>query len=219
MLDPLGTGFGHPGDQHDDDLASLYFDTSPLDEPLELAGNPAAVLNLQSVETPDLRLAVKFCDVDEHGLSQLLTTGWLRVADQLGDGSSATVTVAAGPVAAVIAAGHRLRVSISSVDFPRAWPTPGPAGFAVSLGGEGGSRFILPVVADIASGSAHIAEVPRPPGGPRPDWVNSGTVRYRRTQQEPDGVFEAVLLNNAELAPPSGAVMRLDERFTARLGQ
>ena len=30
MLDPLGTGFGHPGDQHADDLASLCFETAPL---------------------------------------------------------------------------------------------------------------------------------------------------------------------------------------------
>jgi hypothetical protein len=217
MLDPLGTGFGHPGDQHADDLASLRFETEPLSEPLELAGNPKAMLALESVETPDLRLAVKFCDVAEDGRSELLTTGWLRVSGQLGGGSSAMVTVRGGPVAAVIARGHRLRVSLSSVDFPRAWPTPGPAGFALLLGEAGSSRVVLPVVADLAAGAARKIDVARPPSSPRPDWVSSGSVGYRRTQEEPDDVFEAVMTNNAELRPPSGAVMRLDERFTARL--
>ena len=137
MLDPLGTGFGHPGDQHSDDLASLRFETAPLAEPLELAGNLEAVLALSRVETPELRLSVRFCDLAEDGHSELLTTGFLRVSDELLGGSSATVTVHAGPVAAVLAAGHRLRVAISSVDFPRAWPTPGPAGFGVRVGERG----------------------------------------------------------------------------------
>jgi putative CocE/NonD family hydrolase len=216
MLDPLGTGFGHPGDQHSDDLASLRFDTSPLAEPLEIAGNPAAVLALRDVETPDLRLTVRFCDVGEDGYSALLTTGWLRVSEQLAGTSAATVTVHGGPVAAVLAAGHRLRVSVSSVDFPRAWPTPGPAGFALGLGQGDGTQVIVPVLADVSVGASHEAEVPRPQAAPRPDWVNSGAVRYLVTEEEPRGVLEAVLLNEAVLAPPSGARMTLDERFTAR---
>jgi len=219
MLDPLGTGFGHPGDQHADDLASLCFETAPLSRSMELAGNPEAVIALAGVETPDLRLAVKFCDVAEDGRSKLLTTGWLRVADQLAGGDNATVTVHGGPVAAVLDAGHRLRVAISGVDFPRAWPTPGPAGFSVLLGGAGSSRVVLPMLEDLAAGVSRNVEVPRPPAVPRPDWVNSGAVCYRRSEEEPDGVFEAVLLNKAELAPPTGAVMRLDERFTARVAR
>jgi predicted acyl esterase len=217
MLDPLGTGFGHPGDQHADDLASLWFDTEALNEPLELAGSPKAVLVFENIETPDLRLAVKFCDVDENGRSELLTTGWLRVCEQLAGGSSATVTVQAGPVAAVLARGHRLRISVSSVDFPRAWPTPGRAGFTLLVEEPGSSRIVVPVVGDLGAGSARKFEVARPPAGERPDWVDHGSVGYRRTEEEPDGVFEAVMTNNAELTPPSGAVMTLDERFTARL--
>jgi hypothetical protein len=197
-------------------LASLRFDTSPLAEPLEIAGNPAAVLALRDVETPDLRLTVRFCDVGEDGYSALLTTGWLRVSEQLAGTSAATVTVHGGPVAAVLAEGHRLRVSVSSVDFPRAWPTPGPAGFALGLGQGDGSHVIVPVLADASAGASHEAEVPRPQAAPRPDWVNSGAVRYLVTEEEPRGVLEAVLLNEAELAPPSGARMTLDERFTAR---
>jgi hypothetical protein len=217
MLDPLGTGFGHPGDQHDDDLASLRFDSSPLAEPFEIAGCPVAVLALREVETRDLRLSVKFCDVAGDGYSQLLTTGWLRVSEQLGDSPAATVTVRGGPVAAVLAEGHRLRVSVSSVDFPRAWPTPGPAGFVLGLGEQDGSHVTLPVLSDVGAGDAHESEVPRPPAVSRPDWVNSGAVRYLVTEEEPHGVLEAVLLNEAELDPPSGARMTLDERFTARV--
>ena len=217
MLDPLGTGFGHPGDQHDDDLASLCFETAPLTAALELAGNPEAVVALQDVETPDLRLAVRYCDVAEDGSSELLTTGWLRVSDQLDKDMSATVSVHGGPVAAVLNVGHKLRVALSGIDFPRAWPTPGPAGFSVVVGGVGGSHVVLPVLTDLDAGSAHEVELRRPPVAVRPDWVNSGAVCYRRTQEEPGGVFEAVLLNRAELAPPSGAVMRLDERLTARV--
>lgn len=217
MLDPLGIGFGHPGDQHTDDLASLCFETAALKEPLELAGCPEALLALQGVETPDLRLTVKFCDVADDGFSELLTTGWLRVSEQLHGGSSATVSVHAGPVAAVLATGHRLRVSVSSTDFPRAWPTPGSAGFSLSLGGTNGSNVVLPLVLDVAAGKDVTTEVPRPPAVPRPDWVSSGSAVYRRTREDPNGVVEAVILNHIQLAPPSRALIELDERFTARI--
>ncbi len=216
MLDPLATNLGYSGDQHSDDLASLWFETAALQERLELAGRPTAVLSLKGVETPDLRLTVKFCDVDELGCSQLLTTGWLRVNATDSNGS-ATITVSGTPFAWVLAPGHRLRVCVSSVDFPRTWPTPGPAGFSLVVGGADGSRVLLPVMADVSQGEKPNADVPRPPVAPRPDWVDSSEVAYRRTREEPGGIVEAVLVNHAHLALPSGARMEIDEKFTGRV--
>jgi len=216
MLDPLATNLGYADDQHSDDLASLWFETSVLEEPLELAGRPTAVLSLKDLETADLRVTVKFCDVDEHGRSQLLTTGWRRVTELAADGR-ASITVPGGPLAAVLAAGHRLRVSVSSVDFPRTWPTPGPAGFSLVVGGTSGSYVLLPVVTDPSQGDKLTTDMPRPPAAPRPDWVESGEVAYRRTREAPGGVVEAVLLNHAHLAPPSGARIEIDEKFTGRV--
>lgn len=215
MLDPLATNLGYADDQHRDDLASLWFDTPALEEPLELQGRPEAVLDIADAQTHDLRVVVKFCDVDEMGRSALLTTGWLRVSD-FGPDGSAHVQVSGGPFAAVLPAGHRLRVAVSSVDFPRTWPTPGPAGFSLGIGTDQGSYVLLPVVADPRNGDKLTTEVPRPPVAPRPDWVESGEVAFRRTREAPGGAVEAVLLNHARLAPPSGARMEIDEAFTGR---
>ena len=103
--------------------------------------------------------------------------------------------------------------------FPGPGPRPARQGSASFLAVLEAPRVVLPMLEDLAAGVSRNVEVPRPPAVPRPDWVNSGAVCYRRSEEEPDGVFEAVLLNKAELAPPTGAVMRLDERFTARVAR
>ncbi len=51
------------------------------------------------------------------------------------------------PTGWVIPAGHRLRLAISSADFPNLWPTPYRARNRVYRGGAHLSRVVLPVVA------------------------------------------------------------------------
>lgn len=216
MFEPLGTGFGRPDDQHSDDLASLTFETAALEEPLEVAGCPEAELALDLPEGLDLRLVVKLCDVAEDGHSKLLATGWRQVPALTGPATGARVSVHCGPVAAVLERGHRLRVAVSSADFPRHWPTPTVAGFSVACGGALGSYVVLPVMPHDATAECGIPEVPRPPAVSRPDWVRAGASSYRRTREEPGGVAETVVASWAELAPPNGSLLAIDERFTAR---
>jgi len=51
------------------------------------------------------------------------------------------------PTGWVIPAGHRLRLAVSSADFPNLWPTPYRATNRVYRGGAHLSRVVLPVVA------------------------------------------------------------------------
>ena len=46
----------------------------------------------------------------------------------------------------VIKPGHRLRLAVSSSDFPNLWPTPEKARNRIHRGGAQASRVILPTV-------------------------------------------------------------------------
>jgi putative CocE/NonD family hydrolase len=130
-----------PWDQSADDARSLAFTSAPLPAPLELVGSPAAVLDVAASATP-LHLSVKLGDVAPNGRSTLITVGWAELP--VGPGRRAQVPVPLRATAYRVPAGHRLRLSVASADFPRLWPTRHPAELTVHLGG---SRVRLPMAA------------------------------------------------------------------------
>ena len=152
LLDPLGTGLGRPEDQHADDLGSLVFETEVLTEQLELVGHPELNLRVQAGALEDLRLVAKLCDVSPEGRSTLVTSGWQRAPCPAEARDEMTVDLRCFPVSVVVPAGHRLRVSVSSSDFPRLWPAPGDGSFALLLGGAQASKISLTVVSGDADG-------------------------------------------------------------------
>jgi putative CocE/NonD family hydrolase len=130
-----------PHDQSADDARSLCFTDAPLQEPLELAGRPEAVLDLCASALP-LNLVVKLSAVAANGQSTLITTGWFNLG-QAGDVPlRREVRVALRATAFQLQRGDRLRVAVSCADFPRVWPTPVDAELRLF---HGSSRIVLPV--------------------------------------------------------------------------
>jgi len=145
---PGGGPYGLAADQRDDDARSLRFDTEPLIEPVEVLGTATLALDV-AWDTPVGFVVAKLCDVGPDGSSTLVTRGWLNgthrwshaAPEPLEPGRVEQVEVPLRATSWVVPAGHRLRLSLSSSDFPTIWPSP----FASTMEVNGG-RLALPVV-------------------------------------------------------------------------
>jgi putative CocE/NonD family hydrolase len=179
LWDPKGTGLGLPLDQRPDDDRSLSFTSEPLLETLEISGSPEATLTAAVEEGKDTNLVVKLCDVAPDGFSTLVTSGWLKGShrfsherpEPLPDDELVDVPVPLWATSYRLAAGHRLRVSVSCSDFPRIWPTRTNPRIRLATGGEHRSSIRLPVV---PSGGAE---------GPTPTPADPTTNRARLTHE------------------------------------
>lgn len=158
----VGTSFGMfsagsplvlPGDQRPEEAYSLNWTTTPLTAPLEILGRPRADVTV-AVTAPVATLVVRLSDVAPDGTSALVTKGVLNLTHRDSDsdptpltpGQPYTVEVLLDATAWRFEPGHALRVSISSADFPNAWPSPYPYTGTIFSGGDAPSTLTLPVV-------------------------------------------------------------------------
>jgi uncharacterized protein len=145
----------------------LCYSTEPLAEPLEVIGPVEAVLHVSS-SAPDTDFTAKLVDVHPDGRAENLTDGILRVRyrESLSEprlmepGRVYEVRVDMVATANVFRAGHRIRLEVSSSNFPRFdrnTNTGGtiaqesaadfrPALNRVHHGGGHRSRLVLPVI-------------------------------------------------------------------------
>jgi uncharacterized protein len=104
----------------------VVFSTGPLDAPMEITGRVRAHLFVD-IDRPDADLMVRMTDVYPDGRSMLIADGATRLAAR---GSSTSLSpLAAGEIvrgvvdlwstSIVLAAGHELRISVSSSNSPR----------------------------------------------------------------------------------------------------
>lgn len=112
---PTGS-FRPPLDQHDDDLLGTIFTSGVFEEDCLVGGRPSVTVRWANEHIPD-RLIVHLTDVDPEGRSRLIAKGTL--CDPVPAG---TQRICLGPVGYRLAAGHRLRIVVTSSDFPRLWP-------------------------------------------------------------------------------------------------
>jgi len=139
-----------PADQRAEDGRSVAFTSAPLHEPLEVLGFPEATITLAS-NRPSTLVAVRLCDVAPNGTSTLVTRGLLNLTQRdsrehptpLEPGQRYSVKVCLKSAGHIFAAGHRLRLAVSSTYWPWAWPSPEPATISLFAGPE--SWLILPV--------------------------------------------------------------------------
>ena len=130
--DPMGAPADLPPDQRAEDGLALSFTSAPLTEPVEILGQPAAVLAL-AADQPLALVVVRLCDVLEDGRSCLITRGLLNLTHRHGHdqpepvvpGEPMTVRVPMKAIGQVVPAGHRLRLSVSTTYWPWAWPPSG----------------------------------------------------------------------------------------------
>jgi len=163
---------GAPADQRPDEMYALVYTSPALTERTHVLGNPKAVIHFAST-APVVNLVCKLSDVAPDGSSALVTTGLLNVThrasherpEALTPGEVYEVTVELDATGYVFAAGHRIRLAVSSSDWPNTWPSPYPATNRVFYGGGRVSRLVLPVAPPKEADQAPEMPAPRMPTG------------------------------------------------------
>ncbi len=138
-------------DQRVADQGRPHFDSEPLEHPLTLAGTAVAHLRV-TLSASDGNLVVHLADLAPDGTSSVITSGWLRASHRLSHETPARlfpgqpyhVDVRLWPTHWRLAAGHRLRVSLSSGDLASIEPNAPPGTVTIALG-VGGSSIDLPL--------------------------------------------------------------------------
>jgi uncharacterized protein len=128
-------GAGCPGemptDQRLDDAGSLVFDSAPLSQSLDLLGCP--VLDLEfSVDRPVAQIGVRLSDIFPDGAAQRASYAVFNLnhlaghdkPQQLEPGKRYRARIALNVLGHRFAAGHRLRLALSTAYWPLIWPTP-----------------------------------------------------------------------------------------------
>ena len=147
------TPWAMPLDQRLDEAYSLTYTTPPLEEDMEVTGEPAATLFVSS--TADTAyFVVKLCDVAPDGTSKLVTHGGLlathRVShsdpEPLEPGEVYELRFELKSTAYLFEKDHRIRVDITSSDFQNAWPTGEPAVNSVYRDAKHPSQLMLPII-------------------------------------------------------------------------
>jgi putative CocE/NonD family hydrolase len=161
---PMGLAGEMPGDQRDDDARSVCFDALPEASARDLIGR--AVLHLRiTCDRPRAFLVARLCDVAPNGASARIAHGMLNLCHREGMdrpspvpvGEAFDIAIPLDQMAHRIAAGHRLRLALSTTYWPFLWPAPEAAAVTVLAG-----RLDLPV----AQGDAPTATLPEPEAAP-----------------------------------------------------
>jgi len=144
-----GLGPDLSDDQRDDDALSCCFDGDVLAADCEILGEAFAELEVSS-DRPLAMLAVRLCDVAADGASLRVSYGLLNLSHRAGPeapvvlepGTRVRLRIPLCATAHRFAAGHRIRVAISTAYWPIAWPSPETA--TVTLH-QASCALVLPV--------------------------------------------------------------------------
>jgi len=180
---PFGRGHDQAGDQGEDDLRSLVFETPPLDAPIELLGAAIVTLDVAS-DRPMANLVVRLCDVHPSGESLRVSFGVLNLTRRNGHekpellaiGERYRVRIQLNDAGSVFPAGHRVRLAISTAYGPMIWPCPEKATLLIS-----GGALDLPVRPPSAA-DALLSPLPGPESAPpeKPTMLRRGDMRVER---------------------------------------
>lgn len=144
----------------------LVYQTEPLTAPLEVTGYPEVILHAAS-SAPDTDFFIKLIDVDPDGTNRDIASGMVRARYRNGLDKPKLITpgevfeyrIQLRPTSNEFQVGHRIRIDITSSDFPnydRNHNTAADQNADAELktaeqtihhGGETASRVILPVIA------------------------------------------------------------------------
>jgi uncharacterized protein len=107
-----------PADQRivEDRVDVLVYTSDPLAEDLEVTGRIRMRLHA-ATDAPSTDWVVRLCDVDTDGVSRNLCDGILRVTGTPGEAADHEIDL--WSTSNVFRAGHRIRVQVTSSNFPR----------------------------------------------------------------------------------------------------
>ncbi|WP_262927197.1 CocE/NonD family hydrolase [Phytohalomonas tamaricis] len=145
----LWYGADFPPDQRRDDGLALTFDSLPFEDGLDILGQPMLVAQLASAADCG-QLNVRLCDVSPSGESALITYGTLNLllrddparVSPVTPGAPLDITLKLDLIGYRLPKGHRLRVALSSANFPLVWSPKKRADLTLLAGAP---RLELPV--------------------------------------------------------------------------
>jgi putative CocE/NonD family hydrolase len=138
----FGRDGGLPGDQQEDDARSLVFETAALEHPLEVLGSARLTVRLES-DRPIATLVARLCDVPPNGgvarvnyaVQNLALDENGEPSQELAPGEVRSARLTFPNCAYRFAAGHRIRLAVSSAYWPLIWAAPEPARITLHLEG------------------------------------------------------------------------------------
>lgn len=139
-------------DQRPADAFSLVYETQSFQQEVEVLGFPRLELRAAA----DAKLAHWFgriSDVAPDGTTTLVAGGGINGAQRdsveepeyLEPGRTYDIVLDLHFTSWVFEPGHRLRLAICNAMFPMIWPSPYPMTTSLTVGGDRGSRLVLPV--------------------------------------------------------------------------
>jgi putative CocE/NonD family hydrolase len=128
-------------DQSADDARCLVFDSAPLEQPLDVMGEPTFSLRLRS-DKPIAKICARLTEVTPNGRSNFLSYGLLNLTHR--DSDEAPTALVPGRDYEVRVKGHfacyrfsrgsRIRVALSETWWPVVWPSPEPVTLQLTAG-------------------------------------------------------------------------------------
>ena len=180
----MGTGVvgEEPADQRFDDGFSLIFDSAPLADRLEILGAPTLDVEI-AADKPVAQICVRLCDIAPDGSSRRVSYQVLNLTHRdshadptpLEPGAFYRVRIKLNDCGHAFAAGHMVRVAISTAYWPLIWPAPERATLTLRCP----AALSLPVREPRASDAAIRFEPPV--NGPLTPMTRLSNARFTRT--------------------------------------
>ena len=128
-----------PHDQRDEDGGALVFESDRLEQAIEICGQPSVTLDVEA-NRPVAMVAARLIDIAPDDAATRVSYGLLNLTHRDSDeeptplepGKRYRVTIQLKHIAQRFAAGHSIRLSISTVYWPIAWPSPEPVKLTIS---------------------------------------------------------------------------------------
>lgn len=128
-----------PHDQRDEDGGSLIFQTSRLEEAMEICGQPEVELDIEA-DQPIAMVALRLSDIAMDDKATRVSYGLLNLTHRDSDefpeplipGKRYRVRIKLKHIAQQFAAGHAIRLSLSTSYWPLAWPSPKPVKLTIN---------------------------------------------------------------------------------------
>jgi putative CocE/NonD family hydrolase len=139
-------------DQRADDARGVSFDTTSLQEPVDILGFARARIFV-SATAPVAHWIVRLCDVAPDGTSVYVSKGVLNGThrnshtdpEALVPGQIYELEIGLHCTAWRFLPSHRIRVVVSNADWPVVWPSPYPMTTTLYCGGDHPSHIELPI--------------------------------------------------------------------------
>jgi putative CocE/NonD family hydrolase len=133
----------------------ISFSSEPLQEPVEVTGFVKARYWVSS-DAPDTDFTAKLVDVYPNGYALIVADGQIRAKfrnsfekpEPMKPGKVYEVTIDLGPTSNLFAKGHRIRLDVSSSNFPNIEPNPHKARNSIYHDAGRSSYVELPVITE-----------------------------------------------------------------------